>query len=110
MIVISDGDIIKNDFNYSTMSISPLGYDKYMKRQFANKTFLLNCMNYLIDGPELMSIRTREVKLRLLDRKKIGLDHPLKWKLYNVLFPLGILVVSGVLLSTIRRKKFTSDK
>jgi ABC-2 type transport system permease protein len=110
MIVISDGDIIKNDFSYSTMSISPLGYDKYMKRQFANKTFLLNCMNYLIDGPELMSIRTREVKLRLLDRKKIGLDNPLKWKLYNVLFPLVILVASGALLSTLRRKKFTSPK
>ncbi|HEX7414965.1 MAG TPA: gliding motility-associated ABC transporter substrate-binding protein GldG [Bacteroidia bacterium] len=110
MIVISDGDIIKNDFNYATMSISPLGYDKYMKQQFANKTFLLNCMNYLIDGPELMSVRTREVKLRLLDRKKIGLDNPLKWKLYNVLFPLVILVASGALLSSIRRKKFTSLK
>ena len=110
MIVISDGDIIKNDFSYNTMSISPLGFDKYMKRQFSNKTFLLNCMNYLIDGPELMSIRTREVKLRLLDRKKIGLDNPLKWKLYNVLFPLIILVVSGTLLSAVRRKKFTSSK
>ena len=110
MIVISDGDIIKNDFNYSTRSISPLGYDRYMKQQFANKTFLLNCMNYLIDGPELMSVRTREVKLRLLDRKKIGLDNPLKWKLYNVLFPLGILIVSGVVLTSLRKKKFTSVK
>ncbi len=108
MIVISDGDIIKNDFSYSTMSISPLGYDRYMKQQFANKTFLLNCMNYLIDGPELMSVRSREVKLRLLDRKKIGLDNPLKWKLYNVLFPLVILAASGAVLSGIRRKKFTS--
>jgi ABC-2 type transport system permease protein len=110
MIVVSDGDIIKNDFSYQTMSISPLGYDRYMKQQFANKTFLLNCMNYLIDGPELMSVRTREVKLRLLDRKKIGLDHPLKWKLYNVLFPLVILIASGILLVSIRRKKFTSLK
>jgi ABC-2 type transport system permease protein len=108
MIVIADGDIIKNDFNYQTMSISPLGYDKYMKQEFANKTFLLNCMNYLIDGPELMSVRTREVKLRLLDRKKIGLDNPLKWKMYNVLFPLVILIVSGTVLSSLRRKKFTS--
>lgn len=110
MIVISDGDIIKNDYNFSTRSISPLGYDRYMKQQFANKTFLLNCVNYLIDGPELMSVRTREVKLRLLDRKKIGLDNPLKWKLYNVLFPLGILVVSGVVFTSLRRKKFTSVK
>jgi len=110
MIVVSDGDIIKNDFNYATRSVSPLGYDRYMKQQFANKTFLLNCVNYLIDGPELMSVRTRDVKLRLLDRKKIGLDNPLKWKLYNVLFPLGILIVSGAVLTGLRRKKFTSPK
>ncbi|HXU26281.1 MAG TPA: hypothetical protein VN698_03550, partial [Bacteroidia bacterium] len=108
MIVIADGDIIRNDFNYQTMSTSPVGYDKYMKQEFANKTFLLNCMNYLIDGPDLMSVRTREVKLRLLDRKKIGLDNPLKWKMYNVLFPLVILVFSGAILSSLRRKKFTS--
>ena len=108
MIVISDGDIIRNDFNYSTMTVSPLGYDKYMKQQFANKTFLLNCMNYLIDGPELMSVRNREVKLRLLDRKKIGMDNPLKWKAYNVLFPLIILILSGTLLGTLRKRKFSS--
>ncbi|HXB41406.1 MAG TPA: gliding motility-associated ABC transporter substrate-binding protein GldG [Bacteroidia bacterium] len=109
MIVISDGDIIKNGFNYQTMAISELGYDRYMKQTFANKTFLLNCMNYLIDGPKLMSIRTREVKLRLLDRKKTD-ENPMKWKMYNVLFPLVIVAVSGYILAIIRRKKFSVTK
>jgi len=105
-IVISDGDVIKNGFNYQTMTIQELGYDRYMKQTFANKTFLLNCMNYLIDGPELMSIRTREVKLRLLDRKKTDED-PAKWKMYNVLFPLGLVALSGNVLAVIRRKRFS---
>lgn len=109
MIVISDGDVIKNGFNYQTMSISELGYDRYMKQTFANKTFLLNCMNYLIDGPKLMSLRTREVKLRLLDRKKTD-ENPTKWKMYNVLFPLAIVAVSGYILAVIRRRKFSSKK
>ncbi len=109
MIVISDGDVIKNGFNYQTMAISELGYDRNMKETFANKTFILNCMNYLIDGPKLMSIRTREVKLRLLDRKKTDED-PMKWKMYNVLFPLLIVAVSGYVLAIIRRRKFSRTK
>jgi ABC-2 type transport system permease protein len=109
MIVVSDGDIIKNDFNYVTMSINPLGYDKYTKQKFANKTFLLNCMNYLIDGPKLMSLRSREVKLRVLDRKKTDAD-PLKWKMYNVIFPLVIMVAIAYVLSWRRKRKFSSKK
>lgn len=108
-IVIADGDVIKNGFNYQTLTISELGYDRYMKQTFANKTFLLNCMNYLIDGPELMSIRTREVKLRLLDRKKTDED-PMKWKMYNVLFPLLIVAASGYVLAVIRKKRFSVTK
>ena len=107
MIVISDGDVIKNDFSYSTMSISPLGYDKYTKQKFANKTFLLNCMNYLIDGPKLMSLRSREVKLIVLDRKKTEAD-PTKWKMYNVIFPLVIMVAIAYFLSWRRKRKFSS--
>ncbi len=108
-IVISDGDVIKNGFNYQTMAVNELGYDKYMKQTFANKTFLLNCMNYLIDGPKLMSIRTREVKLRLLDRKKTDED-PMKWKMYNVLFPLLIVAASGYILTLIRKRRFSVSK
>jgi ABC-2 type transport system permease protein len=109
MIVISDGDVIKNGFNYQTMAVNELGYDRYMKQTFANKTFILNCMNYLIDGPKLMSLRTREVKLRLLDRKKTD-ENPTKWKMYNVVFPLVIIAISGYVLSVIRRRKFSSKK
>lgn len=109
MIVISDGDVIKNDFSYATMTINPLGFDKYTKQKFANKTFLLNCMNYLIDGPKLMSLRSREVKLRVLDRKKTDAN-PLQWKMYNVIFPLVIMVAIAYFLSWRRKRKFSSSK
>jgi ABC-2 type transport system permease protein len=107
MIVIADGDVIKNDFSYNTLSASEVGYDRYMRQTFANKTFLLNCMNYLIDGPELMSLRTREVKLRVLDHKKTEAD-PLKWKMYNVLFPLVIIMAIAYILSLMRKRKYSS--
>lgn len=109
MIVISDGDVIKNDYNRSTHSISPLGFDKYTGEIFANKMFLVNCVNYLIDGPKLMSLRSREIKLRMLDKKSIG-ENPMKWKMYNLIFPIFLVCVSGIILVFFRKRKFTSKQ
>ena len=69
MIVVADGDIAKNEYQRNTGMVYPLGYDMYSRQQFANKTFLLNCMNYLLDDEGLLQLRSREVKLRLLDKK-----------------------------------------
>lgn len=106
MIVISDGDIAKNEYQKSTGMIYPLGYDIYMKQQFANKTFLLNCMNYLLDDEGLLQLRSREVKLRLLDKKKI-ISQATKWKLTNVVYPLLGLIILGLLQFYIRKKKYS---
>ncbi|MCU0359552.1 MAG: gliding motility-associated ABC transporter substrate-binding protein GldG, partial [Bacteroidia bacterium] len=70
MIVVADGDVAANDFMRSTGEIFDLGYDRYTRQTFANKTFLLNCVNYLLDDEGMLQLRSREVKLRLLDKKK----------------------------------------
>ncbi len=106
MIVVSDGDIAKNEYQQNTGMIYPVGYDIYMKQQFANKTFLLNCMNYLLDDEGLLQLRSREVKLRLLDSKKIATQKP-KWKFINVGLPLGLILAFGLIQFYIRRKKYT---
>ena len=107
MIVIADGDIAKNEYQRSTGMIYPLGYDIYTKQQFANKTFLLNCMNYLLDDNGLLQLRSREVKLRLLDKKKISTQET-KWKLVNVLYTLLILIALGIIQFYIRKKKYST--
>ncbi len=106
MIVISDGDIMKNDYNFRTKESYELGWDKSMQTKFANETFLLNCMNYLIDGEELISIRTREIKLRLLDKKKIG-SFKKKYQFINVGIPLALIVLFGVVFTFLRKRKYT---
>lgn len=106
MIVVADGDIAKSEFQKNTGMVYPVGYDIFMKQQFANKTFLLNCMNYLLDDEGLLQLRSREVKLRLLDKKKI-MTQKTKWKLINVAFPLGLIIGFGILQFYIRRKKYT---
>lgn len=105
MIVVACGDIGKNEISKSTNQIFPLGYDKYNKQTFANKTFLLNCMNYLLDDEGLLQLRSREVKLRLLDRKKI-VNQRSKWQMINVAMPLFLIFMVASIQFWLRRKRF----
>ena len=106
MIVVADGDIAKNSYQATTGMIYPVGYDLYTKNQFANKTFLLNCMNYLLDDEGLLQLRSREVKLRLLDKKRIATQQT-KWKLTNVGLPLLLIMIAGLIQFYIRKKKYS---
>lgn len=106
MIVISDGDIAKNDFMRKTGPL-PLGFDSYTQQTFANKTFLINCMNYLLDDEGLLQLRAREIKLRLLDKKKIE-GKESKWQLINIALPLGVVILFGMIQFYIRKKKYAA--
>ncbi|MFY8186217.1 MAG: Gldg family protein, partial [Bacteroidia bacterium] len=107
MIIISDGDVIRNDIQFATMSPFPLGYDKYMKKTFANKTFILNCMNYLCDGAEFLNLRSRDIQLRTLDRKKLKNESG-KWKAINVVVPIVSVMILGFVLIRLRKRKYTT--
>lgn len=107
MIVVADGDVARNDYLRSSGELLPLGYDRYTKRTFANKTFLVNCVNYLLDDETMLQLRAREVKLRLLDMKKIG-QHRSKWQIINVLMPLAIIVLFALVQFYLRRKKYAN--
>ncbi len=109
MIVISDGDLIRNEVRGygEEMSIVPLGYD-YASNQtiFGNKDFLLNAINYLTDDNGWYTLRQRYIKLRLLDKKEI--KRRSFYRLINVGGPLLLtLVVSGMILY-LRKRKYAS--
>lgn len=106
MIVVADGDIARNEYQRNTGMVYPVGYDIYMRQQFANRNFLLNCMNYLLDDEGLLQLRSREVKLRLLDKKKISTQQG-KWKFINVGVPLVLIIGFGAFQFFVRRKKYT---
>lgn len=105
MIVVADGDIAKND--YYRGQVYPLGYDRNTQQTFANKTFLVNCVNYLLDDEGMLQLRSREVKLRLLDKKKINQQRH-KWQFINVAVPLLVVVAFAVLQFYIRKRKYSS--
>jgi len=106
MIVVSDGDIIKNAIQYSSNQPLPLGYDIYTQKTYGNKNFILNCMNYLCDDSGLISIRNRELTLRLLNKKKIRTEK-LKWQLINTAMPLLLIILYGAIHLFIRKRKYS---
>jgi ABC-2 type transport system permease protein len=106
MIVVSDGDIIKNQLHYSQGYPLPLGYDQYTGETFGNKEFILNAMNYLTDDSGLIAIRSRELKIRLLDMAKVN-NERLYWQLLNILVPVLLISIFGVIQSWLRRRKYT---
>lgn len=106
MIVAADGDIIKNVVQQSTGRIYPLGYDIYTKQTYGNKNFILNAVNYLCDDTGLLEVRSREIKLRMMDRKKIN-DEKIKWQAMNTALPILLIIVYGFAQAIIRKRKFS---
>jgi ABC-2 type transport system permease protein len=106
MIVISDGNIIRNEIR-SDSSVYPLGYYMYTKQQFANKDFILNCIEYLIDNSGILETRNKEVKLRMLNTVKVE-NERLWWQILNTAMPLVIIILFGFAFNFYRRKKYAA--
>lgn len=105
MIVVADGDVIKNFYNPINGKIAPLGLDRYTGEIFGNKEFLLNAMNYLCDDSGLISIRSRTIRLRLLDETKVKMQL-LSIQLKNILIPIALVIVLGIAIFSIRKRRF----
>jgi len=109
MIVVSDGDIIKNQFvwNEGRYMTYPLGFDRFTNTTYGNKDFLLNAMSYLCDENNLLDIRSRELKIRLLDKDVIRKDR-FKWQIINMFVPIVSICFIGLIFFYYRKNKFAS--
>ena len=108
MIVIADADIIRNEVKRSGLNETPqpLGRDKYTGQEYGNRDFIINCLNWLVDKSGIMELRSREVKLRLLNSKLIKAEK-LKWQLINITGPVIIVILGGLIYSYLRKIKYT---
>ena len=109
MIVISDGDIIKNRFNFKESTGYPLGYDFYTETLYANKELLLNCIDYLAGEGGSISSRSRDIKIRKLNVMKVK-EERTRYQLLNVMLPVLLIAVAGVVIVILRRKKYQTKK
>lgn len=106
MILVADGDIIKNELEKSEKSVAvvPLGFDRVTKQTFGNKNFIVNALLYLTDDENWLSLRNRTVKLRLLNQAVCVTNRAtIQW--FNVAFPLVLLAIFGAIYLVVRKHK-----
>ena len=105
MIIISDGDIAKNQI----VKNQPydLSIDKWTGEQFGNKEFLLNSIDYLLDHTGLIHLRNKTLQINLLDKQRAYKERSY-WQVLNVAAPLAVLLAFGLGFSFWRKKKYSS--
>ncbi len=103
LIVISDGDIIKNQVNQN--KALPLGFDKWSKMTYDNRQFLLNAVDYLMDKNGVISLKNKAVHLKFLDQNKL-IAQLRQWQWLNLLLPIILLGLFGYFFTYWRRRKY----
>ena len=105
MIVVSDGDIAKNRV-LNNGDIYPLGYDRFIKYTYpGNKRFVMNAIHYLCDDIGLTRLKSKEFKLRLLDKSKI-IKKRILIQLVNIVIPLLLVLFFIITFLYVRHKKY----
>jgi len=104
MIVISDGDVIKNQLDKGAPM--ELGFDKWTNQLYGNKDFLLNCVNYLLDDNGLINIRSKDVDLPLLNKEEVYKNYTTA-QMITVGLPIVLLAIFGFLFTFLRKRKYS---
>ncbi|MFD2724713.1 gliding motility-associated ABC transporter substrate-binding protein GldG [Hyunsoonleella rubra] len=105
MILIADGDLIKNDVVRNQPQ--ELGFDRWTGKQYGNKEFLLNAVNYLLDDNGLINIRSKEIEVAFLNQEKIASEKTY-WRLLNIGLPIALLALFGFAFNYFRKKKYAA--
>jgi ABC-2 type transport system permease protein len=103
MLVVADGDVARNEYDASQGRLLPLGYNRFMKYKFANKDFLLNAVEYMLDDKGIIEARGKDIKLRLLDIAKKN-DNKAVIMAINIILPLLLLGIFGFVFLRLRKK------
>lgn len=106
-IIIANGEIARNEVERKGDSIQtiPLGFDRFMNQQFGNKEFITNAVLFLTDQDGWMNLRNRTFELRLLN-KKAAIDERVKWQIINVVLPIVLLLIIGIVYQFLRKRKY----
>jgi len=104
MVIIADGDVIVNDVDAKGNPLE-LGFDYFTRKQYGNKEFLLNTVNYLLDDTGLINIRSKDIALPFLDAPKVA-NSINKWQALTIGLPLVLLLIFGAVFFTLRKRKY----
>ncbi len=104
MIIAGDGNIISN-YVSKKGNVYMLGYDRFTGQTYGNRNFILNCIDYLAGNRDILSLRGKEFRLRLLDPSKTENANLIQWT--NMLLPAALIVMFGLIFNYVRKKKYS---
>jgi len=105
VLVISDGDFVRNDINFAQRSTYPLGFDRFAQVQFANKDFVLNTLAYMLDADGLILAKNKEILIRPLDKMRVN-KQKTKWQTINLVSPILVIGIFGIVWAYRRKSRF----
>lgn len=105
VIVIGDSDWVQSEHEVASGDPLPLGLSPFTNNSYANRSFLQNSLKYLIDPDGIMATRSKVLKIRPLDKKKVK-EEKLKWQLVNIALPVGLIMLIGLVKVYMRKRRF----
>ena len=105
MVIVADGDIIRNQLQVPQGYPLPLGFDQYTRQHFGNRDFILNAVNYLCDDSGLIAARSKDVKLRLLDKTKLTSNRTMM-QVVNTVLPVALILLYAIIRMYRRKHRY----
>jgi len=105
VLICADGDVVVNDFDLRRNTPFPLGYDRVSQNIFGNKDFVLHALDYMLDPDGLITARSKQISIRLLDKIRVQ-EERTSWQFMNLLLPIGLIGLFGAVRYGLRRRKF----
>ena len=109
MILVSDGDIVLNSVARNEplpMGMNPFTVGSQYEFSFANRDFLTNCLDFLINQSGLAEAKAKDYSLMLLDTKKLEAQK-LNWQLLNIAAPVFLVILFALLFQWLRKRKYS---
>ena len=109
IIVVGDGDMVLNDFSPKEGPL-PMGLNFYTmgsqyEYAFANREFLQNCLEYLVNNPAIIETRNKDIVLRLLDSHKVN-EQKSTWQFLNIVLPILVVILCGWIYQQVRKSEY----
>jgi gliding-associated putative ABC transporter substrate-binding component GldG len=106
VVVMGDGDMIRNELDLENGQPLDLGVDPYSGVQYGNGELITRLLEFLTDDDGLIMVKAKEIKIRPLDKVRVA-EERTRWQFINVAMPLVVILMLGLGKYYIRRKKFT---
>lgn len=109
VIVVGDGDMVLNAVSRGdqpiAMGMNPFTFGTQREFPFANRDFLLNCLEYLVNEQNLMEAKSKDYVARLLDTKKVNAEKQ-TWTMLNLAVPVLLVLLFGLVFQWLRKRRY----